>query len=440
MATKATDSHRSTATDPDSVAYVLRSYPRLSQTFVLSEIRFLERIGVNIRIFAITDPREPVVQPEVSAVRAPVEYLDRPFAGRWRALFEHGRLLARFRQRYVRALREVLGKKEIDAGYRVASRSRCFLYALRLADSLDRLERQGTRVGHVHAHFAHDPALVALLAHLLTGIPYSFSAHARDLYQVTPRALMPRLSRARAVVTCCRANVDFLRSIMPTASKDKVALVHHGVDIEEFQVPGENGGGDAGDVPMLLSVGRLVEKKGFDDLIAVCLELARSGRRFQCRIIGDGPERVKLAEMIEAFQLQDRVTLMDPRPRRDILTAYGRADMFLLLPNVTAAGDRDGIPNVLIEAMASGLPVVTTEVGGIPELITKGVDGFIGRPRDVKGITAMVVELLDDRPRRLALGVAARRTIEQRFDARQGVERLAALFGQHPIGRARSRC
>lgn len=435
MAARAIDLHHSDTTAPASVAYVLRSYPRLSQTFVLNEIRFLERTGVRIRIFAITDPKEAVVQPEVSAVRAPVEYLDSPFVGTWRAVFEHVRMLGRFPLRYFRTMREVVGRKEIDAGYRVASRFRCFLYALRLASSLERLQRrEAIRVDHMHAHFAHDPTLVVLLTHHLTGIPFSFSAHARDLYQVSPRVLIPRVDRARAVVTCCAANIEYLRSVVPAGSRTKLLLVHHGVDLDEFDVPGDDGEGDRRAVPALVSAGRLVEKKGFDDLLAMCHELALSGRAFRCRIFGDGPERARLAKMIERFRLQDHVSLMGAVPRRDILTAYREADVFVLLPHITDTGDRDGIPNVVIEAMGSGLPVVTTEVGGILELVTNGVDGLIGRPRDVKGITALVMKLLDDRPKRVALRVAARRTIEQRFDARQGVERLATLFGQRPTG------
>ena len=252
---------------PPAVAYIVRSYPRLSQTFVLNEIRALERLGVSLRVFAITDPREPVTHPEVAEVRAPAHYLDGPGRTWWSTVSAHLSAGIGSPRRYVNAWIDAVHAKGSDSGYRVASRYLCLHYAVTLAAALK---------------------LVARLTHRLTGIPFSFTAHARDLYQVPEAELRARAEQATAIVTCCRANVDFLSRVLPSPLCGKVLLVHHGVDLHEFR-PREPDGAASG-APLLLSVGRLVEKKGFADLLAACHRLRRSGRRFRCRIYGDGPE------------------------------------------------------------------------------------------------------------------------------------------------------
>jgi glycosyltransferase involved in cell wall biosynthesis len=426
------------ATPPDnspSVVYILRSYPRLSQTFILNEIRALERLGVGIRMFAITDPREPVRQPEVAEVRAPAQYLD-SLGTWWSRLWAHFSLVIRSPRRYVETLLHTVGSKESDTGYRVASRYRCFHYAVNLAVALRRQERsERVTIGHLHAHFAHDPTLIAHLAHLLTGIPFSFTAHARDLYQSSEVGLRVRAEQATMIVTCCRANVDFLQRVLPQRLHGKITLIHHGVELHEFR-PREPDGDQAGP-PMLLSVGRLVEKKGFADLLRACHRLKESGRRFRCRIYGDGPERSRLLRMLEQLDLGDCVAMAGPRPRREIVHAYREADVFALTPFVTEDGDRDGIPNVILEALASGLPVVTTTAGGISEVVAPGVNGLVVQPRDIDGIAASVATLLDDAALRRRLGSAGRKTVQERFDVRHSAHELAALFG---VAREAERC
>jgi glycosyltransferase involved in cell wall biosynthesis len=419
-----------------SIAYVLRSYPRLSQTFIVDEVRALEQLGVSICIFAITEPLEPIVQSEVGDVRAPVFYLDRQHRTHRSSLASNLGVAVRSPRRSLEALRFAAGSEESDRGYRVASRYRCFLYAVRLAALLEAHERRtGVSIRHLHAHFAHDPAFVALLTHLLTGIPYSFTAHARDLYQVPEPALVARAERASAVVTICRANVEYLASLLPTASAGRIKLIHNGLRLHEFPSRVHDNG--ASGPPLLLSVGRLVEKKGFVDLLAACRRLKDSGRPFRCRIIGDGPERGRLAGLARELDLGDRIALDGARSRREIMDLYRQADVFALTPFVTEDGDRDGIPTAILEAMASGVPVVTTAVAGIPEVVTPGVQGLVERPHDVEGIAASIATLLDDARMRRRLGSAGRRTVQQQFDVRNSAAELAALFG---AARERERC
>ena len=418
-----------------AVAYIVRSFPRLSQTFVLNEILALERLGLELRIFAISDPREPMQQSDASLVRAPVHYLDAQGGSWWSAISTHLGLALRTPRRYVTTLFHAVRSQQADVGYRVASRYQCFHYAVHLASLLAREERtNGTKVRRLHAHFAHDPTLVAQWTHLLTGIPFSFTGHARDLYQIPQSQLRSRAEDATTIVTCCKANVDFLNASLPPQLRAKIALVHHGVDLRDIR-PREPEAERAipakapASPPLILSVGRLVEKKGFDDLLLACQRLMQSGRHFHCMIFGDGPERDKLSELIHELHLENHVTLPGARPRREILNAYQAAELFALTPFVTEDGDRDGIPNVIIEAMASGLPVVTTAAGGIPELVVPGLTGLVVTPHDVDGIAASIARLLDDAALRTRLALAGRAAVEERFDQRRTAEEMAVLLG-----------
>src|SRR5690349_13842135 len=273
------------------IGYLLRSYPRLSQTFILNEILALEKIGVSIQIFALTNPHEKVVQVQVDQVQAPVHYLDadlqaQTFKSR---LNENARVAWLHPAGYLRALIYIATNKAIDAGYTASNRWECFFQAVHLVALLSLNEqRPGKRIDHLHAHFAHDPALIAYLVHGITGIPFSFTAHARDLYQVREKALTDRIELARSVITCCRANLEYLNQIAPSATS-KFSLVYHGVNLTDFQPVQDAAVSSASGTPLILSVGRLVEKKGFQDLLEALLLVKESGQRFECAIYGDGP-------------------------------------------------------------------------------------------------------------------------------------------------------
>ncbi len=406
------------------IGYILRSFPRLSQTFVLGEILALEERGVPLRIFAATNPREPVVQPQVAAVRAPVRYLDQASRDELRAA--HLRVARRSPGRYAAARAYVRQRADLDTGYTAASRFACFDQAVALTDHL---QRSGG-VGHLHAHFAHDPTLVALLVHRLTGIPFSFTAHARDLFQIPRHVLVERVAAATAVVTCCGANLDYLDEVLPPELRAKVRLIHHGVNLDGFRPADEPAPAADARGPLILSVGRLVEKKGFPDLLRAAALLKQSGRRFRLAIYGDGPLRPKLERLAAELGLGDELELPGERPQRDLLPAFQAAQIFALTPFVTEDGDRDGVPNVLVEAMACGLPAVSTAVAGIPELVRHGENGLLCAARDVEAIAAMLARLLDDEQERRRMGEAARRTVVEHFDVRAAARTLAELFEQ----------
>ena len=408
---------------PGPVIYLVRSWPRLSQTFIVNEVLALERRGVDLVVFSLVRSGESVIQPQVSEVRTAVRYLEdrkplRQQVGEHIAVFSAGPV------RYARTALLAWRRRDLAKGYATATTLGCFQYAVRVAAAIIRLRREGTAPAHLHAHFAHDPALVALLVRRLTGLPYSFTAHARDLVQIPPSSLAARAAEATALVTCCQVNADYIAATLP-ARLPSVRVIHHGVELDLFKPrPRPTVVADV----QIVTVGRLVEKKGFPDLLRALGRLKASGRRITCRVYGDGPLLRPLAELRDSLGLADAVHFLGERSRETIIQALHSSDVFVLTPTVTEDGDRDGIPNVLVEAMACGLPVVSTSAGGIPELVTHSENGFLTAPGDVASIENHIGTLLDSPKLRQQMGVAARRTVESGYDVNMAAERLQKIF------------
>jgi glycosyltransferase involved in cell wall biosynthesis len=364
----------------------------------------------------------------VRAVAATVRYLDEPRPRR-AALRDHALVARSAPLAYARTLAFAATRPRLARGYATLSTLGCLAAAVRMGAAVHRARLAGAPIDHLHAHFAHDPALVALLTARLTGVPYSITAHARDLYQLPVPSLRARARGAVAVVTCCAANVDYLRSVLPARLHPRLRLIHHGVELDRF-VPVPRGEDRA---PVeIVSVGRLVEKKGFADLLQACRRLKQvpvaERAPFRLRVYGDGPLRAELTALRDRLELRPEVEFAGERDRDDVLRAFQSADVFALTPYVPADGDRDGVPNVIVEAMACGLPVVTTDAGGIAEVVRHGVTGLVAAPRDVAAIARHLAALVTDAPRRRALGDAGRRTVEERFDVRSAAQELSLLF------------
>ena len=341
---------------------------------------------------------------------------------------EHFEVARRFLKGYLRSLLYVATHPKIDQGYKVSNRWECFRLAVHQVYLLRGTERQAAKkIDHLHAHFAHDPALIGYLVHSMTGIPFSFTAHARDLYQVEVQVLTDRIQQASAVITCCGANLEYLNQIAPS-QQSKFLLIYHGVNLKDFQTVSNRDASSTPKNPVILSVGRLVEKKGFQDLLqALCLVKER-GERFECLIYGDGPLRPQLELWIEEHDMAGDIKLMGDITQQELIAIYQTADLFTLTPVQTEDGDRDGIPNVLLEAMAVGLPVVTTAVAGIPELVDHNENGLLYQSHDVDGISSGIIELLHSAEKRRQLGSAASKKVREQFDVAQAAKRLKTLF------------
>lgn len=417
---------------PEEVIYIVRSWPRLSQTFIVNEVLALERRGLELAVFSLVRSGEHLVQPQVADVRAPVRYLEdqlrRPWTSRIRLQLAGLRAAP---LRYLFVLWFCLRHPALAAGYGECSTLRCFFHAVRIACTIDDMRAAGAEPVHVHAHFAHDPALVGMLVARLTGLPFSFTAHARDLVQIPGESLAARAADATALVTCCTANAGYIDSVVPPAGRPPVLVIHHGVELGRFlPAPREAAAG----VPCLLSVGRLVEKKGYADLLHALSTVRAAGVAFGCRIYGDGPLQQELTELRDALGLRGHVELMGAASNEQILAALRVADAFVLSPKVVDGGDRDGIPNVLVEAMACGLPVATTSAGGITELVQHDVNGLVSEPGDVVAMAASITGLLTDPGSRARLGAAGRRTVERGYDIDVAARRLERVLRPQHTG------
>jgi glycosyltransferase involved in cell wall biosynthesis len=409
--------------------YLVRSWPRLSQTFVVNEVLEQERLGTRLELYALGRSGEDVVQPQVLAVGAPVHYLDDRRRRLPAALRDHALVARSAPLAYLGTLALALVRPQLARGYATLSTLGCLSAAVRLAAAVHRSRAAGAPIEHLHAHFAHDPGLVALQTSRLSGVPYSITAHARDLYQIPVSSLRARAEGAVALVTCCGANVDYLRQVLPASLHPRVRLIHHGVELDRF-VPAPRAEAPA---PVeIVSVGRLVEKKGFPDLLRACSELKNAAPAtsapFRLRIVGDGPMRAELTALRDRLGLHDDVELVGERSGDEVLRAYQDADIFALTPCVTADGDRDGVPNVIVEAMACGLPVLTTDAGGVTEVVRHGVNGLVAAPHDVETLARHLADLVTDATRRRALGQAGRRMVEEHFDVRSAARQLSLVF------------
>jgi glycosyltransferase involved in cell wall biosynthesis len=343
-------------------------------------------------------------------------------------LKENVEVARRYFKGYIRSLFYIAANNGIDKGYIASSRWDCFFQAVHLVSLLVSEERStGKKIDHLHAHFAHDPALIAYLVHCINGLPFSFTAHARDLYQVPEKVLRDRIHHARAVITCCRANLDYVNQIAPS-EQSKFSLIYHGVNLKDFQQVPNRDASSVPENPIILSVGRLVEKKGFQDLLQALLLVKERGEPFHCTIYGDGPLCQQLERWIEEHGMAGEVRLMGDCTQQELISIYQNATLFALTPVQTEDGDRDGIPNVLFEAMAVGLPVITTAVAGIPELVENNQNGLLYQPHDVDGISSGIVELLRNTEKRRQFGRAASNKVREQFDIAQAARQLKTLF------------
>jgi glycosyltransferase involved in cell wall biosynthesis len=283
-------------------------------------------------------------------------------------------------------------------------------------------------VRQIHAHFANAPTEVAHFASLLSGIPFSVTAHAKDLYLTPKRVLRRHVEAAVFIVTCTGYNARYLRTVIGPKHRHKIQLVYHGIDLSTFADVRTSESADSKPPYFLLSVGRLVPKKGHDDLIAACGILRDAQHDFRCMIVGAGPEQQALQGLIDRLNLGSRVTLAGPMTHAKLVTLYRQADLFALAPRIAENGDRDGIPNVIAEAMASGVPVVSTNVSGIPELVRDRQTGLLVPPGDPKALASAIARLLLDPDRSARLARAARAVMEQEFDLWTTTTRLHSLL------------
>jgi glycosyltransferase involved in cell wall biosynthesis len=413
------------------VAYVLWRYPVPGDTFIRREILALARAGVDLVVLAEKPDATPAA-PDTAAPAGPVTYF-----GPYEEAAGRAEIRRRLRAMPWTVIRLWLHIVRHRAGSDTTWwRDRDVLYGAAHLAAL--LERHGTT--RVHAPWADKYALVAFTAARLAMLPFSVEARASEIHRTALAPLVAdRVRFAEFIITNSRHNASRLRALLPAAAPP-IHVVYEGVEIDRFGPRGAPA--DHTGSPRLLSVARLVEPKGLAWLLRACAALRARGQSFHCEIIGgpdplDSATWVELRRMHTAMNLGDSVTFAGPQPFAVVLDALGRSDVFVL-PSVRARdGSADVTPNSLLEAMACGLPVVSTRIGGIPEIVDHEVDGLLVPPADAQALAAAIARLLADPDLRARLGAAARRKIAERFDIDRNIERHAALLGSLPGEEAR---
>jgi glycosyltransferase involved in cell wall biosynthesis len=366
----------------------------------------------------LRQPSDRVTHPVHRQIRAPVLYLpeylkDSPR----RVIGGHVRAFRKDTRRYLASLCLWLRDLLRDP---TPNRLRRFGQAGVLAAELP----TGTR--HLHAHFLHTPASVARYAALMAGVSHSLSGHAKDVWTLPAWELREKLDNASFCVTCTSANRDYLAGLARNAH---VHLVYHGLDHRFFAPPATFGsrrdGSDPADPVRLLSVGRFQPKKGFDLLF-------RALERLRCHVIltlvGYGPEEDRLRKLVNTLGIQGRVRWVGQLDHPAVRSLYRESDLFVLSPRVAADGDRDGLPNVIVEALSQGLPVVATQMSALPEIIQDGVQGRLVPPEDPQALAAAIADLAGDPAARQRMGAAGIRRVAEGWDLEAGVTRLLALL------------
>jgi glycosyltransferase involved in cell wall biosynthesis len=400
-----------------AVAFLLKGYPRLSETFIAQEILALERRDLDIRIVSLRHPTDKKRHPAHREIRAAVTYLPEYLYQEPLRVLRAWRS-ARRRPGYPTARRAWLEDLRRDP---TPNRGRRFGQALVLAEELP------AEVGALHAHFLHTPASVARYAAMMTGLPWSFSAHAKDIWTTPEWEKRAKLRHARWGVTCTAAGAAHLRAL---ASEADLELVYHGLDLSRFPPPPHRAPArDGTEEPVrLLSVGRMVEKKGTDVLIEA---LARLPAHLQWRLdhVGGGPLAAAMKQLAKHRGIASRIRWHGPLSQEELLERYRAADLFVLASRIAADGDRDGLPNVLMEAQSQDLTVIASDLPAIRELVADGATGRLVPPEDPEALARAMAELIGDPGLRARLGAAGQERVRGHFSMAAGIDRLAARFG-----------
>ena len=396
------------------IALVLKGYPRLSETFIAQEIFGLEQRGLPIEIVSLRHPYDPATHPIHGQIKASVRYLPeylyqeplRVIRAWWQVRRWPG--YAALRSLWLKDLRRDL----------TANRIRRFGQALVLAAELP------DSIRLLYVHYLHTPTSVGRYAALLAGLPYSVSAHAKDIWTSPDWELKEKLDDCRWLTTCTRANQEHLAALSPTAD---VFLTYHGLDAVRFpkieRPLGSNG--SRLDQPVnMVGVARLVAKKGLDTLLDA---LARLPADLHWRYvhIGKGTLSDQLKQRANELGLADRIEWRGAQPHDKVLAAYRDADLFVMASRIADDGDRDGLPNVLMEAGSQELPVISTKVSAVPELIAQGENGLLISPDDANELASAIEQLARDPERRRTMGLNARRVVLERFSMEPGLDQLA---------------
>ena len=419
------DLHHSTSRVP-VLGMILKGYPRISETFISNEILLLEKLGFTVHLFSMRRPRENFSHESVKEIRAKVDYLPETLIKPLPHLLYHNLLLA--------AKKPVVYAGALKAAYRrfLRTHKSATIKHLLQAGYLAHRFLPASGVTHLHAHFAHSPTSVAMFTNHLTGLPFSFTAHAKDIYTSNPEQLREKIQLARFVITCTEYNRKHLRELSD-GTATPIHRNYHGIDINLFS--------DNNEIPkipgqpyQILTIARLTAKKGLPTIYKALRILCDQGVSLHHTHIGGGEDREKIISLIKDLDLGSVTRLLGTQPHQVVLEHYKNADLFVLGCEVAPNGDRDGIPNVLAESMAMGLPVVATHISGIPELVENERTGLLVPPAQPDILAETMLRMLKDGELRNRVIAAGKQHVVREFDNRRLIRELAEVYAMEGLG------
>jgi glycosyltransferase involved in cell wall biosynthesis len=396
------------------IAYIMGEFPYLTTTFINREIIEVERNGINLILISIRQPEPFEITSEVKRLAQQTNYI---LPVTWYTfLMANLYLMITQTKDYFSTFFYLLTRPHDNLRLRATT----ILHFAEGIRATEILRPEG--VDHIHAHFADRAAIVALVVSRILKIPYSLTAHANDIY-VSPVMLSEKIKNAKFTVTCTAYNKDYLERKIG----HPVELIYHGIELTDKHSDSRREKIESR-VPLILSVGQLNEKKGFSYLLEACGILKSQGRNIRCEIIGKGPQKNHLTRLIDKLALDKTVNLCGALSNDEVMARYAQADIFVLPCVVASDQGRDGIPNVIIEAMANRLPVISTRHSGIPEVVEHNVNGLLVPPNDSEALAAAIAKLLDKYQLCAQMGEQGRQKVEQHFNIRKNINFFIELL------------
>ena len=404
---------------PKNIAIIVKGYPRLSETFIAQEILELEKSGLNIHIISLRKPTDHKIHPIHNEIKSLVKYLpeylylevSRVVKSWWKIKKCEG-----YRKAYL------VWRKDLKSDFSL-SRFRRFGQAIVLAAELP------SNIEHIHAHFLHTPASVAQYTAILRGLEWSCSAHAVDIWTTPEAELKGKLMSCSWIVTCTRTNYERLSFLAHDSSK--VFLAYHGIDLNRFRNTSPNYSDRTGlkklDPVRILSVGRAVEKKGYVNLLEA-LAAIQDNLNWHFTHVGGGPLKPKLQRLADKLGINNNITWLGSQTQEAVILEYKKADIFVLPCIIAHNGDRDGLPNVLMEAQSIGLPCISSNISAIPELIDHEKTGLLVSYENNEMLINALTRFITSPDDRSKMGLAGRLKVLNGFDFRDCIEKIFPLF------------
>ncbi|BHH84398.1 glycosyltransferase [Desulforhopalus sp. 52FAK] len=402
-----------------ALAYILKGYPRISETFISNEILLLEKLGFSMHLFPMRQPRESFTHASVKEIKAEVSYLPTELGDNFKELLAPAILLAaQDPKKFLKTLKLASAGKPTN---KLAT-----LKHLLQASFMGYYHLTGdTSIGHLHGHFAHSPTSVTRFAASLSGLPYSFTAHAKDIYTSKREKLRQRITEAEFVVTCTKHNKEYLEELRGDGTTP-VHCIYHGIDLALFK---NDLGDNQNKTPHnIFTVARLTTKKGLPTIYKALALLKQKGINFSHTLIGDGDDREEIVQLIETLDLGACCQWLGTKTHEEVLKNFRNSDLFVLGCEIAPNGDRDGIPNVLVESLAMGIPALSTHISAIPEILINEKTGLTVPPKDPEIMAQAIERMLTDFQLRDRLIKGGKEHVAAHFNNKQLIGDLAKIF------------